>query len=457
MSHARNDIVTMENHVVANAQELKAVLQKFDQDALFRGQVRQFGTDAAPKMNTSFTRNGCIPPLMLRWAHYSGFILSALLGTERRNVSLEFTQAILQHYGWRSFYLDASSDPGVSAWFAAHSFKGGRSIELCEDCFEDGVFLVKLRASYSFEDGDGFLYVISKKAMKDRGLTLVDLSSIEMTDCRPRFHAQKAWLIGPLNADLPTECIVASIRGPRGVFREFAHEQGLTETQTLFPDKDEDPVLELLTSMPWKRMESPKGGPRDLRFFAQPFEFPEYHDSFRKHNPPHVAFYEGDSSFAALMPDAEVAVFSAPEVIVYGYADPLGEKFPMVAELLEGEGRHFVFEIDNLVRRPGLLSTDYLKGLAITKIEPSLVSVADFAVDHPGLQMAGCGINMGWHYRIGEDGVWTREEKPDDCPCGNKSIHEHHLSMLTILEDQIIMHPESVRRQEKKASPNATD
>lgn len=439
----------MENHVVTDTKELRAVLQRFGQDALFRGQIRQFGTDAAPKINTSFTRNGCIPPLMLRWAHYSGFILAALLGTERRNISLEFTQAILQHYGWRSFYLDASSEPAVSAWFAAHTFKGGRSIELCEDCYEDGVFLVKLRANYNFEEGDGFLYVVSKKAMKERGFTLVDLASIDMPDCRPRFHAQKAWLIGPLKANLPTDCIVASIRGPRSVFRDFAHKRGLSETQSLFPDKDEDPVLELLTSMPWKRIDSPKVGLRDLHFFGQPCEFPEYHNSFTKHNPAHVAFYEGGSSFAALMPDAEVVVFSAPEAIVYGHADPLGMKFPGVAKLLEGVGRHFIFEIDSLVRRPGPLSTDYLKGLAITKIESNLVSVADFAVDHRGLQIAGCGINMGWHYRIGEDGVWTREEMPDDCPCGNESIHEHHLSMLTILEDQIIMHPESVRRRER--------
>ncbi|TIT31067.1 MAG: hypothetical protein E5W65_30265 [Mesorhizobium sp.] len=436
----------MKKHTIATVEELKAVLAAFGPDALFRGQVRHFGTDDAPKMNTSFSRNGCIPPLMLRWSHYSGFILAALLGRDQREISTEFTQAVLQHYGWRSFYLDASSNPAVSAWFASHAFSGSRSIELCEDCFEAPVFLVKLMAKYAYEEGTGFLYVLSKEAMAKRGLGLVDLSSIELPDCRPRFHVQAAWLVGPLYEDLPVDCILATIQGPRSIFRALAQESGIVETGHLFPNTDEDPVLELLTSMPWQKMRLPNEKKKDLKFFQQAFEFPEYHDSFRKHNPPHIAYYEGTPALAEkVAPD--VRVFDVPEIVVYGFADPIAERFPRVAEIVQGEGRHFVFEIDSLVRRPGRLSTEYLKGVAISKCDNSLFSVADFAVDHPGRQMAGCGINMGWHYRIEDDGRWVREVTPDDCPCENNSIHQHHLSMLTILEDRLGDDPASVVRR----------
>jgi hypothetical protein len=436
----------MEKHVIRTVEELKVLLAKFGTDALFRGQVRHYGTDAAPKMNTSFSRNGCIPPIMLRWSHYAGFTLAALLGRHHREVTLEFTQAVLQHYGWRSFYLDGSSEPAVSAWFAAHTFSSKRSIELCEDCFEDAVFLVKMMASYTFEEGICYLYVLSKDSIKQSGVGLVDLSSIEVKDCRPRFHAQQAWLIGPLHHDLPSECIVAMIEGPRSILRDYASEKGFVDTPHLLPNTDEDPVLEFFTNMPWRRRSLPNETKRDLKFYAQPFEFPEYHESFRKHNPAYLAFYDGTPSPAMrIAPD--VVAFDVPEIVVYCYADPVVNKFPSVAEIVQGEGHHFVFEIDSLVRRPGPLSSEYLKGVAISKCEGGLFAVADFVVEHPGRQMTGCGVNKGWHYRIAGDGTWIREITDNDCPCGNNSIHEHHLSMLTILDRHLEEDPSTVVRR----------
>lgn len=436
----------MRKYTVATLEELKAVLSTFGRDALFRGQVRQFGSDDAPKLNTSFLRNGCIPPLMLRWSHYAGFTLAALLGRDHREISTEFAQAILQHYGWRSFYIDASSEPAVSAWFASHVFSSSRSIELCEDCFEDPVLLIKMMAKYTHQEGTGFLYVLSKEVMGQRGLSLVDLSSIELPDCRPRFHAQQAWLVGPLYRNLPTDCILATIKAPRNLFLAYAVEKGFVETSHLFPDVEEDPVLEFLTSMPWKQRRLPDEKKNDLKFFAQPFEFPEYHESFRKHNPPHIAYYEGAASEAGRIAPG-VVVFDVPEIAVYGFADVIATKFPRITEIVQGEGRHFVFEIDSLVRRPGLLASEYLKGAAITKCDSGVFAVADFAVNHPGRQMTGCGINMGWHYRIASDGTWVREVTSNDCPCGNNSIHQHHLSMLTIIEEHLKDNPLSVVRR----------
>lgn len=436
----------MEKHVIATAGELETLLAQFGPDALFRGQVRHYGTEAVPKMNTSFSRNGCMPPVMLRWSHYAGFILAALTGRDHREVSLEFTQAVLQHYGWRSFYLDASSEPAVSAWFAAHTFNGERSIELCENCFEDPVFLIKMMARYTFEEGTGYLYVLSKDQMRKNSLCLVDLSSIQIEDCRPRFHTQQAWLIGPLHGDLQPDAIVAMIEGPRSVFRDFARERGFVDTNHIFPNTDEDPVLEFLTSMPWKRSTLPDETKHDIKFFGQPFEFPEYHDSFRKHNPPYLAYYDGTAS-PAMKIAPEVIVFDVPEIVVYGHADPIANNFPRIAEIVQGEGHHFVFEIDNLVRRSGQLSSEYLKGVAISKCEGGLFAVADFVVEHPGCQLTGCGINMGWHYRIAHDGKWIREITAEDCPCDNNSIHEHHLSMLTILDHHLEEYASTVVRR----------
>lgn len=435
----------MKKYKVVSIQELKTVLGEFGSDALFRGQVNHFGLDDAPKMSTSFSRNGCIPPITQRWIHYASFALAALLGRDRQEISLEFTHAVLQHYGWRSFFLDASSDPAVSAWFASHIWSDKRSVELCEDCFEDPVFLVKQMAKYDYQDGTGYLYVLSKDALIHKDIGLIDLASIEIPGHHPRFHAQRAWLLGPIHVDLPVDCFLARVEAPRSVFRNYSNENGFVTTENLFPDIQHDPVLEILSSMPWRHQRLPEEKSDDLKFFKQAFELPEYHESFRKHNPPYIAFYEGGTSGAETVSD--VAVFDTPEIAVYGVAPLVSMKFPNITKLLQGEKKHTIFEIDSLVRRPGRLSSEYLKGVAVSKVGGGLVAVADFVVDHPGCKIHGCGINQGWHYRIEYDGKWVREISAEDCSCENNSIHHHHLSMLTIIDELLSESPSSITQR----------
>lgn len=439
----------MKKHKVANIQELKNILVALSPDVLFRGQVEQYGSYDHPKMNTSFSRNGCVPSLMQRWIHYASFALAALLGRDHQDISFEFTEAVLQHYGWRTFFLDASSNSAVSAWFASHIYSENRSVELCEDCFEDPVFLVKKKARYDYQEGVGYLYVLSKDALCQSEIGLIDLASMEFPDHRPRFHVQQAWLLGPLHKDLPVDCIHACIEAPRSVFKAYANEQGLITAENLFPDILHDPVYEVLSSMPWRHRLLPDEKIDDLKFFQQPIELPEYQESFRKHNPPYVAFYEGSSSGAEMIPG--VAVFETPEIAVYGFAPVVTMTFPNVEKLLQDEKTHIVFEIDSLVRRPGRLNADYLKGVVVSKVDGGLFAVADFIVNHPGRQLYGCGINQGWHYRIGNDGKWRREISPEDCSCGNNSIHYHHLSMLTIIDSLLSENPSPIiQRKESK-------
>lgn len=437
----------MKQHKVASLRELKSILGHFGSEVLFRGQTDKFGSDDVPKMSTSFSRKGCIPSLMQKWIHYASFALAALSGRDHQEISLEFSQAILQHYGWRTFFLDASSESAVSAWFASHLWSAKRSVELCEDCFEDPVFLVKQFARYDFQEGLGYLYVLSKQAICQRGIGLTDLVSIELPGYRPRFHSQQAWLIGPTHTDLPVDCVLACIEAPRSVFRDYAHENGFISTDCLFPNIEHDPVLDILSSMPWNSIQVPNEKKDELKFFRQAFELPEYQDSFRKHNPPHIAFYSGEKSGAEKI--ADVMVFEAPEIIVYGFAHSIPMIFPNIFRLLQNDNSHYIFEVDTLVRRPGRLSADYLKGVAISKVGDGLFSVADFVVDHPGCQLQGCGINEGWHYRIEDDGKWVREITPEDCSCENNSVHYHHLSMLTIIDSLLSDNPSPITQRER--------
>ncbi|XHY17813.1 hypothetical protein SuNHUV7_26120 (plasmid) [Pseudoseohaeicola sp. NH-UV-7] len=71
----------MKRFTISEYAELEALISEFGGDAVFRGQTKHYGPENAPSMNTSFSRAGCIPTLMLRWSHYARFILAALLGT----------------------------------------------------------------------------------------------------------------------------------------------------------------------------------------------------------------------------------------------------------------------------------------------------------------------------------------------------------------------------------------
>ena len=94
----------MERLTISNAEELAAALVRFGSDSLYRGQVQHYGSLHAPAMNTSFSRQGCDPPRMLKWSHYARYALASLLEKSELAGDLEFTQALLQHYGFRSSF-----------------------------------------------------------------------------------------------------------------------------------------------------------------------------------------------------------------------------------------------------------------------------------------------------------------------------------------------------------------
>ncbi|RWX58947.1 FRG domain-containing protein, partial [Mesorhizobium sp. M4B.F.Ca.ET.089.01.1.1] len=146
----------MEEIAVTTVEELREVVRGLGYGVLFRGQTSHYLKGGNPSVVTSFDRKGCIPSQMLKWSRYAESALEAYIGPVAR--SLDFMQALLQHYGWRSFYVDCSASAAVSAWFASHVYSDKRSLELCEDCGERPVMLSKRMARYDYADGDGHLY-----------------------------------------------------------------------------------------------------------------------------------------------------------------------------------------------------------------------------------------------------------------------------------------------------------
>ena len=424
----------MREIAVTTTRELRQALSELDNRALFRGQTSYYEKDGHPSVITSFDRRGCIPSQMVKWCRYADNVLDGYLGTAV--TSLTYTQALLQHYGWRSFYVDCSARAAVAAWFASHVYSEKQTIELCEDCQERPVMLVKRMASYEFAEGDGHLYVFDRAAAQ-RLVGVTDLAALKLEGARPRTEAQDAWLLGPFrNTEVPIECFVAHITATRAVFRDYAAEEGLIETEHLFPSTKDDPILRALLGLPWKKIEHPENNV-GIPFFRRALELPEYQDSFAKIASRGTAFFQGARVADRGSIDGGKyggIIVPVPEITIFGTADEAPLHFPKVSELL-AEHRSVAFEMDELIQHVNMRGLRiYQKGIVVTAHEPKLIELCELSVEHPGLEMTGAGQQSGWFYRVGDNGLWKREAHPDQCPCGKDSVHLRHISALHIVE-----------------------
>lgn len=425
--------------------ELDSLIAQFGDDVLFRGQNSHYGDPGIPTVGTSFDRKGCVPSQMLKWCRYCQNVLDAFIPQHRGD--LAYQQALLQHYGWRSFYIDCTSNPAVAAWFASQSYSEETTLEMSEDCHENPVWLKKRMARYDFNEGEGHLYILSRSSVSRVGL--VDLATLTVDGYRPRTVAQSAWLIGPLrNKNLPQDCYIAQITAPRQALRDYAATYGLTDTNTIFPSPTEDPILKALLGLPWDEIKH-QHSLANIPAFRRALDLPEYHPSFVKIAPAHTAFYRGAKILEvqnAIDGAAEGGiVVSIPDLVLYGSADrsaPL--RFPHINKLLDENGT-VAFEADTLIKlaQRGEFPL-YQKGIAVLRRERDLFEVCELTVRHRGLEMTGVGFTRGWCYRRQQDGTWLREETEGECDCGSEIVHGRHLSALHIAED-FLKNPEEYK------------
>lgn len=427
----------MKTITVTTLDELEAALAEAGTNRLYRGQTRQYGAEAAPSVTTSFDRLGCIPTEMGKWTYYASNVLEGWYGAKA--LSHEFSQAVLQHYGWRTFFVDATSKPAVAAWFASHVYSEKLGIDMSEDYHEDPIWLRKKRADYTFEDGTGFLFVLKKPDAGD-SITAVDLSEIHIEGARPRPSAQAAWLVGPLHGNpLPPESFVVRIAADRSLFRAYALKHGLDAVETLFPTRREDPILNSLLYLPWTQilgLDKPGDKFSSIPAFRRTIEFPEYDHDFGKIQAGNIAFYQhAKASDFETIDGAPAGIgYVVPDVAIYGRSDPVPTRFPRILELVRKHGC-VTFEVDNLIRHQRTERTAlYGKGVSVVDRDGGMVEVAELLVEHPGRQMTRVGINQGWFYSVDAEGEWTRTKHAEECGCGNNFIHERHMSALGIIE-----------------------
>ncbi|HDW1745194.1 TPA: FRG domain-containing protein [Escherichia coli] len=426
----------MELYTANSLNELENILSKHGTDVLFRGQNNRYGDPGLPSVKTSFDRHGCIPSEMLKWSRYAKNVLSTTIGHHVND--FKFIQALLQHYGWRSFYIDCSSNAAVGAWFASHQYDQQHTLEMSEDFAERPVWLRKLKARYTHSEGVGYLYILDKKAAEQVGL--VDLASLKLEGFHPRMEAQAAWLVGPLQqTDLPQNCFLSEIKCSSEILRKYSSKNGFDTTSDLFPPITDDPILRMLLGLPWRELADVKDKSFPIPAFHRALELPEYHESYVKIAWPQAAFFRGakiSQTFTSIDGDPNgCVIINVPEEALYGESDENATlHFSRIEDLINIKGS-VAFEIDDLIQHVnmGHLSL-YQKGIGVISRGANLFEVSELMVEHPGMDMTRVGFVRGWFYRKDENGLWAREQHTMECGCGDSRVHKAHISALQIIE-----------------------
>jgi hypothetical protein len=348
---------------------------------------------------------------------------------------MSFTQGLLQHYGWRSFFVDLSSDAAVAAWFASHSFKSRRRWDLCENVREEPALLSIQAASYDLHEGNGHLFVLSKALLKQHDHVLVSLIDELTTDCSTRFQTQKAWLAGiyRLQRRLAPATIIAQIIASASVFREFPRSKGFSTTDDLFPSPDQDRMLNSLLSLPRQQI---KQDDQPFPLYRRSLDIPEYQDSFVKHLPVTTALFTPFWLSDVVAAQGNEMSIHVPEELFYSNCR-IDQPLPQLSKILRQNDVTNI-ETKELICYPPLPnSVSYEKGVSIRRVGKNMFEVCAISVDYESERFIGWSVAKGYRYELVNMQL-IRQAAPTDCPCGDPKRHDHYLRALAVLDDLLV-------------------
>jgi hypothetical protein len=151
----------------------------------------------------------------------------------------------MQHYGYRSFFIDVTSDPEVALWFALHRFESKRAPIYVGNQLRSAVF----QMSQYIPNPSGFVYSILTPPENESGHRYFDLSRVMPIEAR-RVHRQRAGAIfcEPKSRSIG-DLVVAKMRiVDHGWFSNSSQD---FRTAELFPPPSIDAFYRCLCTLPY--------------------------------------------------------------------------------------------------------------------------------------------------------------------------------------------------------------
>jgi len=165
--------------------QLNKIMSKYKhKQLLFRGQEKDYPlVPSIRRGKGDLPSPGCIPWLTANWSICAERLVSRFTKTKTTRIE---TEAVMQHYGYRSFFVDVTSDPEVALWFALHKFKSDKTPLHIDNQLRSAVF----QWAQYIPSPVGFMYFIVVPKGESE-YQYFDLTSIMPTNAT-RIHRQKA-------------------------------------------------------------------------------------------------------------------------------------------------------------------------------------------------------------------------------------------------------------------------
>jgi len=220
---------------------LKDIVSKYGPERLvFRGQVKD--CPLVPTMYRGKRGIACIPELTANWGVCSERLISQFKKTVPALIE---TEAIMQHYGYRSFFVDVTSDPRIALWFALHKFNLQRTPQYVDDRLRSAIF----QWSQYRSNNNGYLYAILLPSKGKSDKRYIDLTKLMPKDST-RIHKQQAGAVfcSPKSRSID-ELVVAKLKVvDDGWFRNSNQN---VKTNELFPPPSIDIFYRSLCNIPY--------------------------------------------------------------------------------------------------------------------------------------------------------------------------------------------------------------
>lgn len=442
---------------VNRIEELDQIIASYEgKNYIFRGQTKNYSTEEFQySFQTSFDRVECIPSISFRWTYYCNNVMKSLI--QMRLVDdivdskrSEYVEALMQHYGWRSRFIDLSSKSIVSLFFAGHMFRQKRVLHATEDCFEDFVIESKQEAEYVKSSNEyGYLYVFDREIILNNGRgNLIDLTN-GIFDENIRPVRQSGLLLENRNNQLNNalnESIVEVLKIKTSTIQEVCENNNIT-IEYLFPSNDIDDIYNMLLSLPRKEIFKNDGD--RTGFFLKQFEIPEYRIKYEKFQVPSIAYYSsfwildelenfGITEGHKLYNEFDNALYlKCKSDISFHVTTTLKSELEcryLIQEIKKYEC--IVIEYDNLFKYHVVDDNVYQKGFVIRR-NGDIISIEELGVEYSGKTLQGLIGMFPRCFKIVNEKLVRSIRIEGDCPCNDDYRHFHLLFIAKILFEGI--------------------
>lgn len=429
---------------IYNKEQLDEIIKQYSDNEkyIFRGQNRNYSTEEyQSSFLTSFDKSRCIPMKRANWLYSCHNALKAIIDPvtlqdlDNNKYSI-FLEALLQHYGWKSRYIDLTKDLKTSFFFATMRYVSKEIIHCYEDCLETPVFEKVNEAYYDkSEEEFGIIYVFNQQKIRlSKEEIFIDLTE-EMdfySEIRPL--RQSGCLLsnckGQLNKVLE-EAMLEKYEVSTSLLLEYCKQNNITQDR-LFPSDKIDPLYWFLLSLPRRKIILDDNSEVDI--YKKHLDIPEYSLPFEKIKAPAVAYFsefwianslhEFENSNDQMFP---------PNAIWYKcyqniYATNITENFKELGNIIEllYKEKNIIIEFNDIYKNYFDDSSNYSKGIRYD-MEENIVAVYELEIDFAGKSVRGMGCLMPRYYKVIDKNSLMPVRKPGDCPCNDEDRHNHNL------------------------------